>query len=81
MDVKIVINKKYNTQKRRAAEQCLDVVNAYMMDPPDIRAIKRPAYAEILESIGYRNIDELLPKTDVLPPLEAPVPVNKGGSA
>ncbi len=81
VDVKIVINKKYNTQKRRAAEQCLDVVNAYMMDPPDIRAIKRPAYAEILESIGYRNIDDLLPKTDVLPPLEAPAPVNKGGSA
>ena len=81
INVSLVINKKFNTQKRRSAEQCLAIVQAYIALPPDVRVILRPAYVEILDTIGYRNDKELLPITDVLPPPEEPKPVAQGGSA
>jgi hypothetical protein len=81
VNVQIVIGKKFSTQARRAAEQVLAIVQAYIALPPELRQVFRPIYTELLQSIGYRNVDELLPITSAPAPLNDIAPVAKGGAA
>lgn len=80
VDVQLVINPRYTAKLRRQAEQTMDVVNAYWMDPPEIRILKRPSYIQILESIGTLDGERLLPLS-LVPATPEPLPVNKGGEA
>jgi len=81
VNVQIVISKKFTTQARRASEQALAIVQAYIALPPELRPIFRPIYTELLQNIGYRNVDEILPETAAPAPLNDIAPIAKGGAA
>lgn len=81
VNVQIVIGKKFSTQRRRASEQALATVQAYIALPPELRPVFRPIYVELLQNIGYRNVDEILPVTAAPAPLNDIAPVAKGGAA
>ncbi len=69
MDVRLVLARRYNAQELEKSERVEAIVDKYFLTPdPLLRMVKRPVYIEMLERLGERNGDRLLPIINIAPP-------------
>ncbi len=59
--VELVLNKKFNAQRAQSAQIALQTVQAYLSLPPEVQAVTRPLYVDLLEAQGCKNAEEKLP--------------------
>lgn len=61
VNVNLVMGQKMDETTIQAAEQALNVQQQYFDTPDPLKKARRPIFTRILERLGYKDIDTLLP--------------------
>lgn len=70
INVELVLSQQYSAERAAAIKQALEVQDKYMETPPQLMPMRRALCVELLEELGFKNTDELLPLPQLpeLPP-------------
>ncbi len=68
VNVSLVLTQTTTDADIQAAEMALKVQSEYFATPPELMPARRPLFAKILEALGYKDTDELLPVPQLVPP-------------
>jgi hypothetical protein len=72
INVKLRLKKVQDQQTIERANAALDVQQRWFATPPMLQQFAKPLFAEILQTLGFENVDELLPMIPPMMPMGAP---------